>query len=216
MLKKRLDKLIPPYARIPLAAVVIINFLVYYGARLIAENKTHFYMETWLDRKIPFLPWTVFIYYGCYLFWIANYILSGHLGKPHALHFYSSEIIAKLICFLFFIFLPTSIVRPEVTGTGIADKIIAMLYKIDAANNLFPSIHCLVSWFCYIGVRGQERIPKWYQRLSCFLAILVFISTLTTKQHVIADVISGMLLAELSFRLTAVWFHKKDRQRLCE
>ena len=31
------------------------------------------------------------------------------------------------------------------------------LYQVDAADNLFPSIHCLTSWFCYIGIRGRVR-----------------------------------------------------------
>lgn len=26
-----------------------------------------------------------------------------------------------------------------------------------------PSIHCLVSWFCYIGIRGRSNIPKAYR-----------------------------------------------------
>lgn len=37
------------------------------------------------------------------------------------------------------------------------------VYAVDAADNLFPSIHCLVSWFCYIGLRGRRDIPVWYR-----------------------------------------------------
>ena len=73
------------------------------------------------------------------------------------------------------------------------------LYSVDAADNLFPSIHCLVSWFCFIGLRGKKEIPFWYRAFSCFFAILVFLSTLTTKQHVIWDVAGGVLLAEICF-----------------
>ena len=73
------------------------------------------------------------------------------------------------------------------------------LYSIDAADNLFPSIHCLVSWFCYLGIRGRKEIPRWYQSVSMVIAILVFASTLLTKQHVIVDVAGGILLAEFCF-----------------
>lgn len=72
------------------------------------------------------------------------------------------------------------------------------LYWVDDADNLFPSIHCLVSWFCYIGIRGRKEIPKWYQNCSCATAIIVFLSTLTTKQHVIVDIIGGVVIAELT------------------
>lgn len=37
-----------------------------------------------------------------------------------------------------------------------------LLYWIDAADNLFPSIHCLVSWLCWIGVRRRRDIPYGY------------------------------------------------------
>ena len=76
------------------------------------------------------------------------------------------------------------------------------LYRVDTADNLFPSIHCLTSWFCYIGIRGRKEIPKGYRIFSCLMAVAVFVSTLTTKQHVLYDVVSGMLLAELSYALT--------------
>ena len=75
------------------------------------------------------------------------------------------------------------------------------LYSMDAADNLFPSIHCLTSWLCIIAVINQERVPKAYKVISVILAILVCISTITTKQHVIVDVIAGVMLAEFSRRL---------------
>ena len=79
-----------------------------------------------------------------------------------------------------------------------------LVYRIDAADNLFPSIHCLVSWFCYIGIRGRKEIPMWYRGASCVMAVLVCVSTLTTKQHVIIDVAGGVLLAEACY-----WIAKK-------
>ena len=78
---------------------------------------------------------------------------------------------------------------------------LSLLYQMDAADNLFPSIHCLNSWFCYIAVRGRQEIPRWYQRFSFWAALAVFVSTLTTKQHVIADVIGGALLAEVTWQI---------------
>lgn len=83
-----------------------------------------------------------------------------------------------------------------------------MLYSIDAADNLFPSIHCLVSWFCFLAVKGQKKIPIWYKAVSFILAVLVFLSTLFTKQHVIVDVAGGIFLAQGCFWIgkhTEIW-----------
>ena len=78
------------------------------------------------------------------------------------------------------------------------------VYSVDAADNLFPSIHCLVSWLCYAGVRGKRSVPVWYQRASCVMAVLVCVSTVTTKQHVLVDVAGGVLLAE-----ACLWIGRK-------
>ena len=76
-----------------------------------------------------------------------------------------------------------------------------ILYTLDLPLNLFPSVHCLVSWFCYIGIRRNTAIPLWYRRCSCVMAILVFISTLAVKQHVVIDIVGAVVLAEVCLRL---------------
>ena len=76
------------------------------------------------------------------------------------------------------------------------------------ANNLFPSIHCLVSWFCFIGIISDIKIPKWYKVISFLSALAVFVSTLTTRQHVIVDVVGGVALAQICYLIaqkTNIW-----------
>ena len=51
------------------------NELVYLGARFITGSRRHYDMTTALDRRIPFLPWTITIYFGCFVFWTINYYL---------------------------------------------------------------------------------------------------------------------------------------------
>ena len=74
-----------------------------------------------------------------------------------------------------------------------------LLYSVDAVDNLFPSIHCLVSWFCWIGIRKRPDIPMLQRYFSLAVAVAVCLSTLTTKQHVITDVIGGVALAKVSY-----------------
>ena len=73
------------------------------------------------------------------------------------------------------------------------------LYSIDSPENLLPSLHCYISWLCWIGTRKNSHIPKWYQYTSLAIAVAICISTLTVKQHVFADLVTGVLLAELSY-----------------
>lgn len=196
---KRIEKIfeiIPEYAFVPLIMEFVLNTLVYGGAKMIAGGWHHYNLETRIDTMIPFVPWTVVIYFGCYIFWIANYILSVRQGKEQAYRFLSADFLAKCICLVFFLLLPTTNTRPEVGEQGIWNMAMRFLYWVDSADNLFPSIHCLTSWLCYIGVRGRKNIPLWYRIFSCLMAVAVFLSTLTTKQHVIVDVAAGVVLAE--------------------
>lgn len=198
-IRERVSSILPVYGWIPLIVELTLNTIVYAGAKMIAGDWYHHNIETGLDRAIPFVPWTVVIYFGCYLFWAANYVLSVRQGQKAAYRFLSADFLAKCICLLFFLLLPTTNVRPEVTGSSIWDAGMRFLYAVDSADNLFPSIHCLTSWMCYIGIRGRKNVPLWYRVFSCLMAVAVFISTLTTKQHVLVDVAGGVLLAELCY-----------------
>ncbi|MDY4970225.1 MAG: phosphatase PAP2 family protein [Lachnospiraceae bacterium] len=206
--KKILSKLssvmgsvIPVYSRIPLILTVAVNMAVYLGARLIAGDWYHYNMETAFDRMIPFWPPSAAIYLGCYIFWAVNYILIARQEKRKVCQFFAGDVLSRLICLAFFLLIPTTNIRPAVDSTGVWNQVMRLIYAVDAPDNLFPSIHCLVSWFCYIGIRDCRGISAGYRGFSGIMAVLVCISTLLTKQHVIADVAGGILLAEICFRI---------------
>lgn len=208
--------IIPGYSILPLITTLVLNTLVYNGSRLIAGSWPHYNLEIAADRLIPFVPWTLSIYFGCYLLWVVNYILSVRQEKAEAYRFLSADFLAKCICLFFFLVLPTTNIRPEVPDTGFWNRGIRFLYRIDAADNLFPSIHCLTSWFCYIGIRRAKTIPTAYRRFTLIAAIAVCISTLTTRQHVLVDAVGGVLLAEASYYLVSVTGFSSFYQRCFE
>lgn len=195
--------IVPITMWIPLFLTLTVNCIAYNGTRLIMEGKFHFNIATNFDEQIPFLPWTIIIYWGCYVFWIVNYIIGCRQDREKAFQFMSADLFAKIVCMVFFIILPTTNIRPLIEGTSIWDELMRILYRVDAADNLFPSIHCLTSWFCFIAVRDNEKIPKWYKVLSFFIALSICVSTLTTKQHVLIDVIAGVVIAEGSYMIVS-------------
>lgn len=192
---------IPKHSFLPLIVSVSFNFAVYCGARMLTKGRYHYNIEGPLDRLLPFWPPSAAVYLGCYLFWVLNYILIARQEKKEVCRFFSADFISRVVCLACFLWFPTTNCRPAVEADGFWNRVMLFIYAADAPDNLFPSIHCLVSWFCYIGIRGKKEIPVWYQGASFFMAALVCISTLLTKQHVIIDVIGGVLLAELCFLL---------------
>ena len=190
-----------------LVGMAAYNELVYNIGRLLAKNRPHFDFSLPVDGTIPFLSWTVLIYWGCVIFWVINYSIGVKYDKGSGHRFLAAHLIGETVCFLLFVFCPTIMNRPVVTGSSLWDQVVKLTYHFDSADNLFPSIHCFVSWLCWIAVRKHPKIPSWYQWVSLLLAALVCVSTLTVKQHVIVDVFSGVLLAEASY-LAAGLFHK--------
>ena len=198
-LLKGLTSILPAYGVFPVIFSFVFNCLVYSGSRMIAGGWYHHNIETGVDRSIPFVPEFLVIYFGCYVFWAVNYILIARQDRRSVYQFFTGDFISRCVCLVSFLAFPTTNTRPLITGSGLWNQAALWLYSIDAADNLFPSIHCLVSWFCYLGIRGRKEIPRWYQSVSMVIAILVFASTLLTKQHVIVDVAGGILLAEFCF-----------------
>lgn len=188
-------------AAVQLIVALLWHELVYLCARWIASGWVHYDLTTALDRKIPLVPWTIVIYFGCYVFWAVNYYLCAAQEVQVRNRFFLADFLAKGVCFVLYLVLPTTNVRPEIVGNGVFDQLMRFLYSVDAADNLFPSLHCLTSWLCWIGVRKQKGIYGWYRWASFALAVLVCISTLTTYQHVIADVAAGILIAEACYWL---------------
>ena len=181
-------RMLPAYGVFPLVFSFIFNCLVYSGSRMIAGGWYHHNIETGLDRSLPFVPQFLVVYFGCYLFWAVNYILIARQERHRVYQFFTGDFLSRCICLVFFLVYPTTNTRPVIEGNGIWDLLAGWLYSIDAADNLFPSIHCLVSWFCFLGIKDQKRI--------------------FTKQHVLVDVAGGVILAQVCFILgqkTKLW-----------
>lgn len=201
------------YGMIPLILAFAYNCAVYWVCGVLSGGRTIPCVLTPVDRAVPLLDWTVWIYLGCYVFWIVNYVMIYRESREKAYRFFISDFISRTVCMIFFLAMPWTLERPEVTGTGLSSDLLRFVYRIDRPVNLFPSIHCLVSWNCYIGIRGSRQVPVWYQRLSILFAVAVFVSTLTTKQHVLIDVIGGAALSELSWFAAKKtgWWHYVER-----
>lgn len=192
-----IGKLLPRYMFFSLVFCYFFNCLTFWGTQDLMANAYHYDMTTAFDRAIPVIPAFVFIYVSFFAFWFGNFIYISHLGREYWFRFVAADLLTRLICVMFFMLLPTTNVRPDLSGTDLASAGLRAVYANDPPTDLFPSIHCLVSWLCFIGLRGNERVPKGYRRFACVYALLICASTLFVRQHVVADVFSGIAIAEL-------------------
>ena len=196
-LKRKLDDLVPSYTRIPLISMVCVHALVYYATRPVTQRMAHFDFSLPIDDVIPFIPAFSVIYVLAYVQWIAGYILIARDSRRLCYRVISGELISKLVCMALFLLAPTTMARPEIVSDGFFDKTVGYIYRLDAADNLLPSIHCLESWVCFRGAMQMKKTPPWYRYFTLLFSLLVFASTVLIKQHVAVDIIAGVLTAEI-------------------
>lgn len=202
----RIFKIFPLGTIVPYTCVFLYQCIVYFFTELYVNQLSYkFDLSLSLDKKIPVIPGYIYIYFSCYLFWIANILLSGKISKEHFYKIITTSFLSITICGIIFVFFPTTIQRPEIKVVNLSTFLLHYLYCIDHPVNLFPSIHCLSSWLAYIAIRGQKQIPIWYRMFSLFFAISVFISTQVLKQHYLLDVVAGIVLVE------SVWQFQKRK-----
>lgn len=203
MNREKSASIYPTYSILPIAAMLGMNMVAYMGTRIFTTGRYHYNIESPLDRMLPLVPFFVVFYVLAFAQWITGYLLIGREKKEYCYRFFLGEIIAKAICLVIFLVFPTTLNRPEITGNGIFERLLAFIYSVDAADNLFPSIHCLESWMCWRGCRKltQTRLPGWFSGANLVLTLLVFASTVLCKQHVLIDIAGGVAVVEIGLFL---------------
>ncbi len=202
---------VPRNTVIPLTLVALANLVAYVGARLVnlLADRSYVNMTTSIDMGMPVLPFFAIIYVIAFPFWVGTYIYVSRMGDDKCYRLATADITGKLLCGAIFIILPTQNVRPVVETTDFSSWLLNVIYFFDLPNNLFPSIHCLKSWLCFAAVRDERRVPVWFKGFSFVLAVLICVSTLYTKQHVAADALAGVFIAEVFWQLAPVLGFKK-------
>ncbi len=103
---------------IALAAIIFMNTIVYYSSRLITASGFHYDFTTPIDLKIPFIPAFILVYSVLgYLQWIIGYYWSSCEDKKTVFFIFGAEILAKVPSMVIFLLIPTTMTRPEITGT---------------------------------------------------------------------------------------------------
>ncbi len=200
-MKEKIQKILPPFVRIPLFCLVAVNFLAYYGTKLVTQNAKHYDLTIQLDLLIPFVTFFVSFYVLAYLQWIFSYTFHSKQSEEQCYTLVTANILAKIIASLFFIFLPTETQLPEVSGNGIWDMLTQLIYYLDTPRTLFPSLHCVESWLCFRSAMCVKTMPKWYAPAQGILSVLVFASTVLIKQHFIVDIFAGIAVAEIGWQI---------------
>lgn len=184
-----------------MAILLIITAIFLY----LASNHFHFTAPVYLtlsplEKSIPFLPNTIWIYLSEYILFGVIFFLCRDTENLN--RYFYAFLFMQFTSVLIFCLWPTIYPRelfpiPEDTDY-ITYFIFDSLRRTDTAASCFPSLH-VSSVFLSIFIFLKEQRNK----LPFFLiwGMAIALSTLTTKQHYLADIVAGLIMAVLSFSI---------------
>jgi membrane-associated phospholipid phosphatase len=144
-----------------------------------------------LDDRIPFLGSTSVIYFSTYVIFVAPLFLIQDLR-----HFIQVLVVYTLVALISnFVFLvyPTRVFRQEtLPNEHIGHMSLGLFQRVCKPYNSFPSMHTAYALCAAVAV-WRFRDP-WLGGVFAVWAVAIAISTLTAKQHVLIDVVGGVLL----------------------
>src|SRR4030042_2973407 len=161
-------------------------------------------VTTFIDHQIPLIPQFIWPYLLCYIFPFLPLLVVKDWHRFNVTLL--SVIIANLSAFILYFIFPIAFPRPEL-GHSLSEHLLSFLYKVDfypGANKL-PSLHVTFAWIVYLACRGQ-RLNKLGQTIVFFVAVLITLSALFVKQHIVADVVAGLCWAFASWMLAGTLY----------
>lgn len=174
--------------------LVIFEAFIFFLTKPFIQNP--YVLGSYLDNKIPFISQFVWIYIFWYtmLFWVPYYVYNKN--KDAFYKYTVTFIITTLIAGVIFVSFPNTVVRANIIDNDLSNQLVKIIYALDDPGiNCLPSIHCLYSFlFIFAIIDTKCNSPKWMKVLIITLSILVVLSTLFIKQHVLYDAIAAFAI----------------------
>jgi hypothetical protein len=203
------------YAIIPFIIIGIWLFITYFGNQIYAEmagsiGTDYSFVFKSFNDIVPFLDWSIYPYIIAYPVWAASVFIIAYYSKDNLYNILGLALITFLICGVWWLFFQSDVESWRVTSglflngdyatprtdLNFTESIVMWIYKSAGPRNALPSMHTLISWICIVGFRRDKSIPKLWVIGAWVMNLAIIISTQTTKQHYIIDLIASVIIAE--------------------
>lgn len=190
--------------------------LPYFGSNVLAaaNGVTFWDPEIALDRQIPVIGWMIAPYMALYLFYPTT-LLVNPMDDHHRLELIAGIqmlSLATIFCSIIFLVFPAEVdLRHQIDWDSLSGwqaGLFEAMHFMDEPWNAWPSLHIAHSYFL------AHAITRWVKAgyndstgRRLFLAILwiefvlLSISILTTKQHYVWDLFTGLAVGFVGWRI---------------
>lgn len=166
---------------------------------------TTFSLFTPLDERIGFSPTWILPYISWYLFLPGVGFLLMFKAQKQCATTLLTMILGMLLSFLTYSLFQTTVPRPSSLGADFFTRLVRVIYSIDQPYNAFPSIHVLVTYALMLGTAKAQEVKVGLKAVIWAVGWLIILSTVFVKQHVVADILSGLVLAQLLYWLLGLF-----------
>lgn len=180
------------YAMILCSVVFMIayNYAAWHISKLVQVSSFVFDFE----KNIPFIEWSIIPYMSSGIFFCVVFFFCENKEQLKVLT--QRMLFVTLVASVCFILFPLkfSLLKPEINNS-IFGHSFELLKIADSPFNQSPSLHIAYAFIFWSVFRN---LKKW-RTFVMFCLIALGISTLTTYQHHLIDIITGTILAHISF-----------------
>jgi hypothetical protein len=157
------------------------------------------YASLWssLDERFPLIPECVFIYLTVYFIYVLPLFRIENARR--LLTFDVALFVTLAVSYATFIVFPVAFPRPQVYPQGDFSTLILYLVQAgDPAWNCFPSTHCATCTIASLALLRESRsLGIWVSATT----VAIYLTTLLTRQHFVADAVAGIALGSLCYGL---------------
>ncbi|VAW70073.1 hypothetical protein MNBD_GAMMA09-687 [hydrothermal vent metagenome] len=158
-----------------------------------------------LDQLIPFIGWSIIIYWLVLVVAITGVLLLRDIRHVHRL--LAVNALSFLLNFMVWFSYPIVYPRTEHLLTGISGELFSILYFLDTPANSFPSGH--VSLMCLLAWTGMS-LKGWRGHLLLVISVLGVFSVFTTRQHTVIDAIGGAATVMIAYAVVQLYVRLKS------
>ncbi|MDO4605256.1 MAG: phosphatase PAP2 family protein [Helcococcus sp.] len=157
-----------------------------------------------LDDKIPFIKEFILIYHTFMPTIIVVGLLIFVLNKKEYKKLVISLFIAQILAYIIYMLFQTHVPRYDTNllGNDFFSNLVRATYAIDNSYSGAPSLHVADMSLCIFYLLKTNEIKKSTKTFLTLYMILIALTTVLVKQHVVLDMPAGFIHAVICFFVT--------------
>ncbi|MBF14093.1 MAG: hypothetical protein CMA97_01070 [Euryarchaeota archaeon] len=150
-----------------------------------------------IDAITPYIPILNLGYFSFYLYYVLiPFFAREEIQRKLAIVFTQRLVVATLPVFVLFILFPVQVdMRDSIQGDDLLTTLLSLIHSIDEPYNAWPSLHIVHSLCVVLAVPLVFKISKLNHTLLWIAWLILGYSTMTTQQHYLFDIITGIIYA---------------------